>query len=200
MPVMIPGSAIGRISRNDTDSRPKKRKRAIANAAAEPSRIAIAVVIGADLQRQLERRPRLLVVPGDAEPVQRPARDGPALDVRAVERVHRDDHERDPEERDHERRPRNQVRSGSRVSPSERLERAEPARDREVDAHDDHRDHRERRRERDVRVDADEAVDDVPDEARARPADEQRRDVVAEREREREDRAGDERPAARAAG
>ena len=37
MPVMIPGSAIGSTSRNDTDSRPKKRKRAMASAAAEPS-------------------------------------------------------------------------------------------------------------------------------------------------------------------
>src|SRR5258707_12506981 len=38
MPVMIPGSAIGRTSRNDTASRPKKRKRCTANAAADPSR------------------------------------------------------------------------------------------------------------------------------------------------------------------
>ena len=44
MPVMIPGSAIGRIRRNDTDSRPKKRKRWIANAAIEPSKSAIPVV------------------------------------------------------------------------------------------------------------------------------------------------------------
>src|SRR5919202_3369173 len=36
IPVMIPGSAIGSRSRNDTDSRPKKRKRWIANAAIEP--------------------------------------------------------------------------------------------------------------------------------------------------------------------
>src|SRR5919201_4781039 len=43
MPVMIPGSAIGRSSRNETDSRPKKRKRWIANDAAEPSTRAIAV-------------------------------------------------------------------------------------------------------------------------------------------------------------
>ena len=43
MPVMIPGSAIGSTSRNDTVSRPKKRKRAIANAAAEPSTSAVAV-------------------------------------------------------------------------------------------------------------------------------------------------------------
>ena len=44
MPVMIPGRAIGRMSRNDTDSRPKNRKRAIANAAIDPSTSAIAVV------------------------------------------------------------------------------------------------------------------------------------------------------------
>src|SRR5260370_577247 len=44
MPVMIPGSAIGSTSRNDTDSRPKKRNRSIANAAIHPSTSAIAVV------------------------------------------------------------------------------------------------------------------------------------------------------------
>src|SRR5579884_296321 len=59
----------------------------------------------ADLDRQQERIPRVGVVPRDAEPVQRPAGDRPALDVRLVERVDRDDHERDPEEEDHERRP-----------------------------------------------------------------------------------------------
>ena len=47
MPVMIPGSAIGRISRNETDSRPKKRKRAIANAAAEPRTRAMPVASSA---------------------------------------------------------------------------------------------------------------------------------------------------------
>src|SRR5436309_11447314 len=47
IPVMIPGSAIGSTSRNDTDSRPKKRKRAIANAAAEPSTSALAVASSA---------------------------------------------------------------------------------------------------------------------------------------------------------
>src|ERR671934_588714 len=43
IPVMIPGSAIGSSSRNDTVSRPKKRKRWIANDAADPSSIATAV-------------------------------------------------------------------------------------------------------------------------------------------------------------
>src|ERR1041385_4796603 len=36
MPVMIPGRAIGRMKRNDTDSRPKKLKRWIANDAIVP--------------------------------------------------------------------------------------------------------------------------------------------------------------------
>src|SRR3954452_13794061 len=45
IPVMIPGSASGRTSRNDTASRPKKRKRCTANAAIVPSASAIAVAI-----------------------------------------------------------------------------------------------------------------------------------------------------------
>src|ERR671935_1290617 len=47
IPVMIPGSAIGRISRNEIDSRPKKRKRWIAKAAADPSTSAAAVASSA---------------------------------------------------------------------------------------------------------------------------------------------------------
>src|SRR6266516_6029180 len=43
MPVMIPGSAIGRTTTNETTSRPKKRKRCTANAAADPRKIAIEV-------------------------------------------------------------------------------------------------------------------------------------------------------------
>ena len=36
-PVMIPGSAIGRMKRNEIESRPKKRARARPNEASEPS-------------------------------------------------------------------------------------------------------------------------------------------------------------------
>src|SRR3982075_244133 len=43
IPVMIPGSAIGRTSRNEIASLPKKRKRWTANAAIDPSTTAIAV-------------------------------------------------------------------------------------------------------------------------------------------------------------
>src|SRR5438445_12783290 len=49
IPVMIPGSAIGRITTNETTSRPKNEKRWIANAAAEPSRIAATIVTPATL-------------------------------------------------------------------------------------------------------------------------------------------------------
>ena len=45
IPVMIPGSASGSRITSETSSRPKKRKRCTANAAAEPSRSAIAVAI-----------------------------------------------------------------------------------------------------------------------------------------------------------
>ena len=54
------------------------------------------------------------------------------------------------------------------------------------------RDRRERRGERNVVRDADGRVDDVADELRLGAAGEQRRDVVAERQREGEDRAGDD--------
>ena len=42
-PVMIPGSAIGRMKRNEIESRPKKRARARPNAASEPRTSAKAV-------------------------------------------------------------------------------------------------------------------------------------------------------------
>src|SRR5689334_20352901 len=45
IPVMIPGSASGRMRTNDTTSRPKNRKRCTANAAIEPSTIAITLEI-----------------------------------------------------------------------------------------------------------------------------------------------------------
>src|SRR3954453_14659083 len=43
MPVMIPGSASGRISISDTASRPKKRKRGTGKGASEPSTSAMLV-------------------------------------------------------------------------------------------------------------------------------------------------------------
>jgi hypothetical protein len=43
IPVMMPGSARGRTKRNEIASRPKKRNRCTANAAAEPRRMATIV-------------------------------------------------------------------------------------------------------------------------------------------------------------
>ena len=49
MPVMIPGRASGRTSRNEIVSRPKKRKRTTAAAAIVPSTSAAALASSADL-------------------------------------------------------------------------------------------------------------------------------------------------------
>ncbi len=52
MPVMIPGSAIGRMTSSDTVSRPKKRARVIAAAQSVPSTSAIPDAIAATLSEQ----------------------------------------------------------------------------------------------------------------------------------------------------
>src|SRR5919108_2211289 len=75
--------------------------------------------------------------------------------------------------------------------PSQVLERARALGEREVDDHDHDRDGREGCREGEVVRDADVRVDDVPDEVRV--PDDLRGDVVAEGQREREDRPGDDR-------
>src|SRR5881227_1350921 len=101
---MIPGRAIGSRSKNETASRPKNEKRAIANDAAvehesdgggqQP-----------DLDREPERRADIRVVPGLVEPVERQILDRPRLQHGAVERVGEDDQDREPEEGDHQHRP-----------------------------------------------------------------------------------------------
>ena len=74
MPVMIPGSASGRTSRNEIASRPKKRKRWTANAASRAEHERDRGREQRRLQRQQQRAARLLVVPGGAEPLGREAR------------------------------------------------------------------------------------------------------------------------------
>src|SRR5256885_10812361 len=71
---------------------------------------------------------------------------------------------------------------------SQVLERSEPAGDQEVGDHDQDRDGGEGGRERQVVGDV--VEDDIADELIVR--DQGRRDVVAHRQREREDRAGDD--------
>ena len=83
-------------------------------------------------------------------------------------------------------------------APSERLERAEAPGDEQVDGHDRDRHEGERRGQRQVARHALLLEDDVADELVVR--DQARRDVVAEGQREREDRARRRGPAGRAAG
>src|SRR5258707_882722 len=68
-----------------------------------------------------------------------------------------------------------------------RLERADGARGQQVNRHDHDRHYGERGRKREIVRGPDVVVDDVPDEVRVRPPDQQRRDEVAEREGKRED-------------
>src|SRR5579862_3034410 len=74
--------------------------------------------------REPDRAPNLLGVPGGLEPVRREARDRPALNVRAVERVDHDQRERDPQERDHEGSPDPETDAGRALLHLHRLERA----------------------------------------------------------------------------
>src|SRR3954464_10249429 len=92
MPVMTPGSAISSTSRNDTDSRSKKRKGAIARPRQSPGS-APRRWLAAGLEREPGRVANLLRVPGDAEPVGRVGLCGAAVDVGAVEGVDEDQEE-----------------------------------------------------------------------------------------------------------
>ena len=60
MPVMMPGSAIGRMRRSEIASRPKKRERATAAAASVPSTSATSVAIAATRALQRQRLPDVL--------------------------------------------------------------------------------------------------------------------------------------------
>src|SRR6185312_13757773 len=75
--------------------------------------------------------------------------------------------------------------------PLQCLEGAQLVGDCQVNDHDRHRHHGQRGRERNVVGDANVGVDDVADEVGTRPADQDRRDEVAERQRERKDRSCD---------
>ena len=68
MPVMMPGSAIGRMTRSEIASRPKKRARTIAAAQSVPRTSATSGGDGGDADRERERLPDVGAVPGDGEP------------------------------------------------------------------------------------------------------------------------------------
>ena len=190
MPVTMPGRAIGRMTRNDTVSRPKNRKRWTAKASSDPSTSATTVAPSAARSefRSAVRTPSFverLEVPVDRQSLGWPLRDEPG-----VERVQDDDADRQVDEGEREAGgdPERDARR-SRAHRHMRLECAEASGHGEVDDHDRHGHECVRGGQR--LVDRDVAVDDVADELAARH--ERRDDVVAEGQREREDRAGDDR-------
>ena len=80
MPVTIPGSASGRITRNEIVSRPKKRCARPAIAASVPSTSAIAVAPSPALTRRQQRVAHARVVERLAEPLERQPVDRPRLE------------------------------------------------------------------------------------------------------------------------
>ena len=68
MPVMMPGSAIGRMTSSEIVSRPKNFEPETAAAQSVPSTSAISVEIAATVHRQRQRLPDVRPVPGDGEP------------------------------------------------------------------------------------------------------------------------------------
>ena len=103
-PVTIPGSAIGRMTRNEMISRPKNLERETASAASVPSTRAMTVAPKAALIESQQGVANVRVVPRDAEPLRRVVLDRPRLRDVLVERVDRDHDEREVNE--HQCRPR----------------------------------------------------------------------------------------------
>ena len=69
MPVMMPGSAIGRMTSSEIASRPKNFEPDTAAAQSVPSTRAIAVAIAATLTESCQRRPDVRPVPGDGRAI-----------------------------------------------------------------------------------------------------------------------------------
>ena len=104
IPVTIPGSAIGRMTRNEIASRPKKRCRATAIAASEPSTSAIAVAPSAAFSGDEQRVAHTRVVDRPPEPLRRHALDRPYERAPVVERVEADHEQRQVDEGERQRR------------------------------------------------------------------------------------------------
>ena len=73
MPVMMPGSAMGRMTSSEMVSRPKKRVRLTAAAQSVPRTSAMTVEMVATLTDRVSACPDVRPVPGDGEPLQRQA-------------------------------------------------------------------------------------------------------------------------------
>ena len=103
-PVMIPGSAIGRMTMNETVSRPKKLYRETPSESSVPSDHRDERREKRSLYREPERLPDRLVLVRDPEPLRAPVLDRPALRDLRVERVEADHDERRVEEGERRRR------------------------------------------------------------------------------------------------
>src|SRR5689334_18865354 len=201
IPVMMPGSASGSTSSSDTASRPKNRNRCTPKAAAEPSSSATAVANSPALSDSTNAARTC----GSCQATVNHLVLSPWMgqlwmfdELNAYRQMMAIGTNRKSST------PATQIRSPIRASrpsitapweshgplASHGLERAGGPRTGQVEDHDHDRDHGERGRERQVAGRADVGVDDVADEARVRPADQDRRDEVAQREREGEDRPG----------
>src|SRR6516162_6792078 len=195
IPVMIPGSAIGSMSRNEMVSRPKKRNLYRAKATAEPSSIARTVATS-PTRTESQNAPRTC---GSCHATLNQCSVKPVMgQVWMLDGLNAYSTMSTIGTNRNARTSATQIRRptlkpfDSIGGASDFLERAEcPGAD-QVDGHDGDGDHGHGSGERHVVRDPDVAVDDVADEVGAGPADQQRRDVVTERQREGEDRPGDD--------
>src|SRR5690348_6048225 len=195
IPVMMPGSASGSTSRNEMASRPKKANLCSAYAVAEPSSTASAV---ATRPTRSDSRNALRTW-GSCQATENQCSEKPAIgqlsmfeELNAYSTIstigmNRNASTRATQIRSPARSQRDSISSAPGLYS---LERAERPRAEQVAGHDHDGEHGHGRGERDVVRHADIGVDDVADEVRAGPADQQRGDVITEGQREREDRAG----------
>src|SRR5262252_10972293 len=195
IPVTMPGSARGSTSSSDTASRPKNRNRCTPKAAAEPSSSATAVANRPALTESANAARTC----GSCQATENHFVLSPAMgqlwmfeELNAYRQMVAIGTNRNSST------PTTQIRSPARATrpsitvpfSSHGLERAEQPRAEQVENHDHDGHHGERGRERQVVGRPDVGVDGVADEVGARPAYQQRGDVVAQGQREGEDRAG----------
>src|SRR5216683_1444996 len=191
IPVMMPGRASGSTSRNETASRPKNAKLCSAYATAEPSSRASAV---ASSPTRTDSRNALRTWVS-CQATENQCSENPEIgQLSMFEELNAYSTMSTIGTNKNSRTRVTQTRSAAR-SPLDsigldRLERAERPGAEQVGGHDHDRDERHGRGERHVVRDPDVGVDDVAHEVGAGPADQQRRDVVPEGQREREDGPG----------
>ena len=170
--MMMPGSAIGRISRSEIVSRPKNRERQTAAAARVPSTSASSVDTAATCSdsasaSQMSCRAHATANQRSGEAGRR---EDEAL-VLGAERVEHDEDERDVQEQHAQPRPPAPsghaglpARRGAGASSAQGLEGAQAAGHGQIDGHDRDRHDGQRRRQRDVAGGALVLVDGLADE------------------------------------